>query len=140
MANAAFQVSSKMNDGRIFVVAGETYTEFSSNLASVLGSEGAETLLSTMAGSLEGAAQSVPQAVGMLAQGLGATPVGGPTQTGNITFGYSSVNQTANIANGNTAAGSTKTVNLGVSAGPGSNTRINIGPRSEEHTSELQSH
>lgn len=82
MAQTPFQVSSKLPDGRIFVVAADSYEQFEASLASVVGIEDAQALLTTMAGSLMGAATSVPQAVGMLAQGLGATPVSGPTQTG----------------------------------------------------------
>ena len=81
MANTPFQVSSKMPDGRIFVVAADTYEQFEESLSSVVGLEDAQSLLTIMAGSLMGAATSVPQAAGMLAQGLGATPVNAPTQT-----------------------------------------------------------
>ena len=53
-----FQVSSKLNDGRIFVVAGENYNEFKVNLGSLLGDIDAETMLTTMAASFVG--QSIP--------------------------------------------------------------------------------
>lgn len=81
MANANFQVSSKLPDGRIFVIAGDTATEFKGNLTHILGDIGAENLISTMASSVEGAPTTMAQAVGNLAQGLGATPVPAPTQT-----------------------------------------------------------
>jgi len=86
MAQTPFQVSSKMNDGRIFVIAGDTYEEFKSRLSEVVGDIGAENVLTTMASSIEGAATSTPQAVSMLAQGLGATP----TQTFSHSTGPSS--------------------------------------------------
>ena len=75
MANANFQVSSKLPDGRIFLIAGNTNDEFKINLAQILGDVGAENLISTMATSLEGAPMSYATAVGNLAQGLGAVPV-----------------------------------------------------------------
>lgn len=81
MANANFQVSSKLNDGRIFVIAGDTADEFKTNLAHILGSVGAEDLISTMATSIEGAPVTIESAVANLAQGLGARPVSSPTQT-----------------------------------------------------------
>ena len=81
MANTPFQVSSKLPDGRIFVVAADTYEAFEKALGNVVGIEDAQSLLTTMAGSLMGAATSLPQAAGMLAQGLGAIPVNAPTQT-----------------------------------------------------------
>lgn len=49
-----FQVSSKLPDGRIFVVAGESFAEFETNLTSAVGQIDAESLLSTMAASLVG--------------------------------------------------------------------------------------
>lgn len=81
MANANYQVSSKLNDGRIFVIAGDTADEFKANLAHILGSVGAEDLISTMATSIEGAPLTIESAVANLAQGLGARPVSSPTQT-----------------------------------------------------------
>jgi hypothetical protein len=87
MANATYQVSSKMNDGRIFLIAGNTYDEFVANLQSALGEAGASNVLNTMAGSLEGANLSsyaqpsnFEGAVANLAAGLGASPAG-PAQT-----------------------------------------------------------
>jgi hypothetical protein len=81
MANANFQVSSKLPDGRIFVIAGDTADEFKQNLTHILGDIGAENLISTMASSVEGAPTNMAEAVGNLAKGLGATPVSSPTQT-----------------------------------------------------------
>lgn len=74
MANATFQVSSKLHDGRIFVIAGETYEEFKSHVSEVLGPDGCESMLTTMATSIEGAPVTIAQAVGNLAA-LGVTPV-----------------------------------------------------------------
>ena len=81
MANANFQVSSKLSDGRIFLIAGNTADEFKINLTQILGDVGAENLISTMATSLEGPTMSYETAVGNLAQGLGASPVPSSTQT-----------------------------------------------------------
>ena len=81
MANANFQVSSKLSDGRIFLIAGNNADEFKVNLTQILGDVGAENLISTMATSLEGAPMSYETAVGNLAQGLGAKPVSNPAQT-----------------------------------------------------------
>jgi len=81
MANANFQVSSKLSDGRIFLIAGNTADEFKVNLTQILGDVGAEGLLSTMATSLEGVPMSYATAVGNLAQGLGATPLPSSNQT-----------------------------------------------------------
>lgn len=80
MANATFQVSSKLPDGRIFVIAGETYEEFKTHVSEVLGPDGCESMLTTMAASIEGAPITIAQAVGNLAA-LGATPVAPSTFT-----------------------------------------------------------
>lgn len=45
MAGANFQVSSKLNDGRIFVIGADTFADFKSNLVEVLGVDGAEEQL-----------------------------------------------------------------------------------------------
>lgn len=74
MAGANFQVSSKLNDGRIFVVAADTFADFKSHLTDVLGPEGVDKVLSTMASSIEGA-PSYEQAVSNVTATLGATPV-----------------------------------------------------------------
>lgn len=74
MAGANFQVSSKLPDGRIFVVASDTFAEFKTHLTDVLGPEGVEKVLTTMATSIEGA-PSYEQAVSTVTATLGATPV-----------------------------------------------------------------
>lgn len=74
MANANFQVSSKLPDGRIFVIAGDNATEFKQNLAQILGDNGAEVLITTMAQSIEGAPTSIDEAISNLAV-LGAKPI-----------------------------------------------------------------
>jgi hypothetical protein len=74
MAGANFQVSSKLNDGRIFVVAADTFADFKSHLTDVLGPEGVDKMLGTMASSIEGA-PSYEQAVSNVTATLGATPV-----------------------------------------------------------------
>lgn len=81
MANANFQVSSKLPDGRIFVIAGDTADEFKSNLTHILGDIGAENLISTMASSVEGAPTTLGSAIANLAQGLGAKPAPSSTKT-----------------------------------------------------------
>ncbi len=58
-----FQVSSKLNDGRIFVVASETYAGFCEALESAVGIEESQELLKQMAQSLAGAPQSASQAM-----------------------------------------------------------------------------
>lgn len=67
MAENTFQVSSKLNDGRIFVIGGQTYDDFKKNLESSLGIIPAEEVLSTMAASIGGeglaSVPSVPQGV-----------------------------------------------------------------------------
>jgi sugar lactone lactonase YvrE len=60
-------------------------------------------------------------------QTTGTFIVGGTTQTGAITLGQSTGVQTLSIANGATASGSTKTVNIGANGVSGSTTNINIG-------------
>ena len=80
MAGANFQVSSKMHDGRIFVIAADTFADFKTHLADVLGPQGAESILTTMATSIEGA-PSFEQAVSTVTATLGATPVAQPPQT-----------------------------------------------------------
>ena len=58
-----FQVSSKLNDGRIFVVASETYAGFCEALEQAVGVEESQELLKVMAQSLSGAPQTASQAV-----------------------------------------------------------------------------
>lgn len=78
MTVSKYQVSSKLPDGRIFVIGGDNYAEFKSNLESALGTVDAEGLLTTMASSLVSAPTNIVQAVANLAP-LGITPV--PSQT-----------------------------------------------------------
>lgn len=80
MTVSKYQVSSKLNDGRIFVIGGDTYDEFKLNLGLALGDVDAEGLLTTMASSLVGAPTSINQAIANLAP-LGATPVASQTFT-----------------------------------------------------------
>ena len=81
MAGANFQVSSKLNDGRIFVIAADTYAEFKTHLADVLGPQGAEAVITTMAVSIEGA-PTPQQAVATVAAAFpDATVVTPPTFT-----------------------------------------------------------
>jgi len=61
MTVSKYQVSSKLPDGRIFVIGGDNYAEFKANLDSALGSVDAEGLLTTMATSLVGAPTSIAQ-------------------------------------------------------------------------------
>ena len=58
-----FQVSSKLPDGRIFVVAAETYAGFCESLESVVGIEESQDLLKQMATSILGAPNTGVQAV-----------------------------------------------------------------------------
>lgn len=74
MSTNNFQVSSKLPDGRIFVVGGENFAEFKSNLVEVLGPEGVESALGTMAASLEGVSVDA-KAIANVTSALGATPV-----------------------------------------------------------------
>ena len=58
-----FQVSSKLPDGRIFVVASETYVGFCEALESAVGIEESQDVLKIMAQSLSGAPNNGVQAV-----------------------------------------------------------------------------
>jgi len=58
-----FQVSSKLPDGRIFVVASETYVGFCEALESAVGIEESQDVLKVMAQSLSGAPTNGVQAV-----------------------------------------------------------------------------
>lgn len=58
-----FQVSSKLPDGRIFVVASETYVGFCEALESAVGVQESQSVLSEMAKSLSGAPYNASQAV-----------------------------------------------------------------------------
>ena len=78
-----FQVSSKLNDGRIFVVSSETYTGFAEALEQVVGVEESQDVLKTMATSLLGAPQSAVQAVANIRDAFNVTidHTAHPTQT-----------------------------------------------------------
>jgi len=58
-----FQVSSKLPDGRIFVVASETYAGFCEALESVVGVQESQDLLTEMGKSLIGSPTNASQAV-----------------------------------------------------------------------------
>ena len=60
-------------------------------------------------------------------QTTGTSTIGGASQTGALTFGQSTVNQTVNLASGATASGSTKTLNIGANGASGSTSTITIG-------------
>ncbi|NBU75729.1 MAG: hypothetical protein EBS30_10975 [Planctomycetes bacterium] len=60
-------------------------------------------------------------------QTTGGFQVGGPSGTGTMTLGQSTVSQTTNIQAGVTASGSTKTINLGTGAASGATSTITIG-------------
>lgn len=82
MAGANFQVSSKLNDGRIFVIGADTFADFKNNLVDVLGPAGADAVITTMAVSIEGAPVTLEQAVSnVTAQFPSATPVSQAPQT-----------------------------------------------------------
>ena len=55
-----FQVSSKLADGRIFVIAGETYNEFKTNLESLVGTVDVDVILNTMTASFIGSVVPSP--------------------------------------------------------------------------------
>jgi hypothetical protein len=76
-----FQVSSKLPDGRIFVIGADTFTDFKTHLTDVLGPDGSESVLTTMATSIEGA-PSFEQAVANVTAVIpSATPVAPQTFT-----------------------------------------------------------
>ena len=82
MADNVMQVSSKLNDGRIFVIGGNDYAEFKKNITDVLGTEGAESLLGVFAASIEGY-QSVSMSAAISAASSIGTVVGSaPTEHG----------------------------------------------------------
>jgi hypothetical protein len=78
-----FQVSSKLNDGRIFVVSSETYTGFCEALEQVTGVEESQDVLKTMATSLLGAPQNAVQAMANIRDAFNVTVdhTAHPTQT-----------------------------------------------------------
>ena len=87
---ANFQVSSKLNDGRIFVVAGDTYALFCEALENVVGVEESQDVLKTMATSLYGAPQNASQAMDVIRGSFPDAVVdhtAHPTQTAVSTLG-----------------------------------------------------
>jgi len=60
-------------------------------------------------------------------QTTGAFTIGGTSQTGVINIGRSTANQSIIIANGVTASGSVKTIDIGTLGASGSNTNVTIG-------------
>ena len=82
-----FQVSSKLPDGRIFVVASETYAGFCEALESAVGIEESQDVLKIMAQSLTGAPANGVQAVQNIAAafpGAEAVHTAHPTNAGNL--------------------------------------------------------
>ena len=82
-----FQVSSKLPDGRIFVVASETYAGFCEALESAVGIEESQDVLKIMAQSLSGAPNNGVQAVQNIAAafpGAEAVHTAHPTNAGNL--------------------------------------------------------
>jgi hypothetical protein len=69
-----YQISSKLPDGRIFVVGGENFEEFKTNLQELLGDEGSESVLSTMASSVEGYNDHA-QAIATVTNNIASTPM-----------------------------------------------------------------
>jgi hypothetical protein len=69
---ASLQISSKLPDGRIFVVGGDDIDSFEQNLKGIVGAEKAQDILGEMAASLTGAG-TISQAVQNLQAGMGAT-------------------------------------------------------------------
>ena len=82
-----FQVSSKLPDGRIFVVASETYVDFCQALESVVGVEESQDLLTEMGKSLSGSPYNSSGAVENIRAGFPNTQVdhtAHPTQTSTV--------------------------------------------------------
>lgn len=82
-----FQVSSKLPDGRIFVVASETYAGFCEALESAVGIEESQDVLKVMAQSLIGAPTNGVQAVQNINAafpGAEAVHTAHPTNAGNL--------------------------------------------------------
>ena len=82
-----FQVSSKLPDGRIFVVASETYVGFCEALESAVGIEESQDVLKIMAQSLSGTPNNGVQAVQNINAafpGAEAVHTAHPTNAGNL--------------------------------------------------------
>jgi hypothetical protein len=75
MAELGFQVSTKTNDGTIFVIADATYSGFTQKLAEALDPSGAESLLQSMAKAFTG---SQPMSTQQIAQAFNATVITPP--------------------------------------------------------------
>lgn len=71
MAEIGFQVSTKTNDGTIFVIAAADFGKFQANLQQSLGSTTAEALLNRMAASFEGQ----PLTTDQIAEAFGGTVI-----------------------------------------------------------------
>jgi hypothetical protein len=69
----SLQVSSKLPDGRIFVVGGDDIDSFEQNLKSIVGPEKAQDLLTEMATSLTGAGGTATAIANLNAGGLTTT-------------------------------------------------------------------
>lgn len=70
---ASLQISSKLNDGRIFVVGGDDIDSFETNLKGIVGPEKAQDILSEMAASLTGAGSAVQAVTNVINAFPGAT-------------------------------------------------------------------
>ncbi len=70
MAELGFQVSTKTNDGTIFVIADATYTGFAQKLSEALDQSGAEALLQAMANAF-----AQPMSTQQIANALGGTVI-----------------------------------------------------------------
>lgn len=81
MAGAMFQVSSKLPDGRIFVIGADTFADFKIHLTDVLGPEGTEKVINTMSASLEGVSVFEAAVTNVTTAIPGATPVAPQTFT-----------------------------------------------------------
>lgn len=84
-----FQVSSKLPDGRIFVVASETYAGFCEALESAVGVKESQDVLSEMAKSLAGSPYNTSQAVDNIRSQFPETQIdhtAHPTQTSTKSF------------------------------------------------------
>jgi len=82
-----FQVSSKLPDGRIFVVASETYVGFCEALESAVGIEESQDVLKIMAQSLSGTPNNGVQAVQNIEAAFSGAEVvhtAHPTNAGNL--------------------------------------------------------
>lgn len=75
MAELGFQVSTKTNDGTIFVIADATYSGFTQKLAEALDPSGAESLLQSMARAFTG---NQPMSTQQIAQAFNATVITPP--------------------------------------------------------------